>query len=35
VAAYADRVVLVRDGLVSFDAGAEVPAAKHAAKAGS
>jgi putative ABC transport system ATP-binding protein len=35
VAAYADRVVLVRDGLVSFDAGAEVPTAKHAAKAGS
>jgi putative ABC transport system ATP-binding protein len=35
VAAYADRVVMVRDGLVSFDAGAEVPAAKHAAKAGS
>ena len=34
VAAYADRVVMVRDGLVSFDAGAEVPAAKHAAKAG-
>src|ERR1700728_3839622 len=32
VAAYADRVVMVRDGLVSFDAGAEVPAAKHAAK---
>jgi putative ABC transport system ATP-binding protein len=35
VAAYADRVVMVRDGLVSFDAGAEAPAAKHAAKAGS
>jgi putative ABC transport system ATP-binding protein len=32
VAAYADRVVLVRDGLVSFDVGAaEVPAARHAA----
>ncbi len=36
VAAYADRVVMVRDGLVSFDLGAaEASAAKHAAKAGS
>ena len=35
VAAYADRVVMVRDGLVSLDlAAAEAPAAKHAAKAG-
>ena len=34
VAAYADRVVMVRDGLVSLDLGAaEAPAAKHAAKA--
>jgi putative ABC transport system ATP-binding protein len=34
VAAYADRVVMVRDGLVSFDLGAaEASAAKHAAKA--
>jgi putative ABC transport system ATP-binding protein len=34
VAAYADRVVMVRDGLVSLDLGAaETPAAKHAAKA--
>jgi putative ABC transport system ATP-binding protein len=34
VAAYADRVVMVRDGLVSLDlAAAEAPAAKHAAKA--
>ena len=34
VAAYADRVVMVRDGLVSFDLGPESSAApKHAAKA--
>ena len=34
VAAYAGRVVMVRDGLVSLDLGAaEAPAAKHAAKA--
>src|ERR1700679_2338735 len=34
VAAYADRVVMVRDGLVSLDLGApEAPAARHAAKA--
>ena len=34
VAAYADRVVMVRDGLVSLDlSAAEAPAAKHAAKA--
>ena len=34
VAAYADRVVMVRDGLVSLDPGAaDAPAAKHAAKA--
>src|ERR1700728_187757 len=34
VAAYADRVVMVRDGVVSVDlAAAEAPAAKHAAKA--
>jgi hypothetical protein len=33
VAAYADRVVMVRDGLVSFDLGPESAAAKHAAKA--
>jgi putative ABC transport system ATP-binding protein len=34
VAAYADRVVMVRDGMVSLDLGAaEAPAAKHAAKA--
>jgi putative ABC transport system ATP-binding protein len=34
VAAYADRVVMVRDGLVSLDLGATgAPAAKHAAKA--
>jgi len=34
VAAYADRVVMVRDGLVSLDPGAaEAPPAKHAAKA--
>jgi len=33
VAAYADRVVMVRDGLVSLDLGAaEAPAAKHAAR---
>jgi len=33
VAAYADRVVMVRDGLVSFDLGPESSAPKHAAKA--
>ncbi len=34
VAAYADRVVMVRDGLVSLDLGpAEASAARHAAKA--
>src|ERR1700735_4818934 len=34
VAAYADRVVMVRDGLVSLDpSAAEAPAPKHAAKA--
>jgi putative ABC transport system ATP-binding protein len=33
VAAYAGRVVMVRDGLVSLDLGAEASAAKHAAKA--
>jgi putative ABC transport system ATP-binding protein len=32
VAAYADRVVMVRDGLISFDA-ADAPAARHAAPA--
>jgi putative ABC transport system ATP-binding protein len=36
VAASADRVVMVRDGLVSFDMGtAEVPAARHAASSSS
>ena len=33
VAAYADRVVMVRDGLVSFDLGPESSVPKHAAKA--
>jgi putative ABC transport system ATP-binding protein len=33
VAAYSDRVVMVRDGLVSFDLGPESSAPKHAAKA--
>ncbi len=36
VAAYADRVVMVRDGLVSFDLGAaEASAARHAASPAS
>jgi ABC-type lipoprotein export system ATPase subunit len=36
VAAYADRVVMVRDGLVSFDLGAaESSAARHAASPAS
>ena len=36
VAAYADRVIMVRDGLVSFDLGpADEPAARHAASPSS